>query len=122
MNFSRNELASFKGKLRVLYFTPFFTLENTKFDTYMANEVNSVVKNYPNIESLIYLVDQRKKSEIIKYNKRTLQIIRRSYKNILTAISHPFHVSISVISFTIFPIICVYIFNIIYKKLGITRY
>ena len=40
----------------------------------------------------------------------------------LTILSHPIHISIFVISLFTFPIICVYVFNIIYKKLGITGY
>ncbi|MBA7539270.1 hypothetical protein ES705_31549 [subsurface metagenome] len=40
----------------------------------------------------------------------------------LTFLSHPIHISIFAISLVIFPIICVYVFNIIYKKLGITGY
>jgi len=41
---------------------------------------------------------------------------------IVTFLSHPIHVSIFIGSSLIFPIICVYVFNIIYKKLGITGY
>ncbi len=41
---------------------------------------------------------------------------------ILTTLSYPIHVSIFVLSSVIFPIVCVAVFNVIYKKLGITGY
>ena len=41
---------------------------------------------------------------------------------ILTAYSHPIHIIIFTLSLVVFPIICVYIFNIVYKKLGISGY
>ena len=41
---------------------------------------------------------------------------------ILTASSHPIHISIFVLSLIIFPLLCVLVFNIIYKKLGISGY
>jgi len=41
---------------------------------------------------------------------------------IFTILSHPIHIFIFTISLVIFPLVCVYIFNIIYKKLGIKGY
>ena len=41
---------------------------------------------------------------------------------ILSAISYPIHVSVFAISLIIFPIVCVFMFNVIYKKLGISGY
>ncbi len=54
-----------------------------------------------------------------------IDIIRLTWieNNILiTAISHPREISIFIISLAIFPIVCVYFFNLIFKKLGISGY
>ena len=67
------------------------------------------VQNIINLNPIYYLID----------------LIRLTWieNNIfLTILSHPIHISIFAISLVIFPIICVYVFNIIYKKLGITGY
>jgi ABC-type polysaccharide/polyol phosphate export permease len=64
---------------------------------------------------------------IIKFNPiyYLIDLIRLTWIEndiILTATSHPIHISIFAISAVIFPIICVFVFNLIYKKLGITGY
>jgi len=72
-----------KEKLRILFFTPIFTSVNIKEDNYMTFEIKSVVKNYPNIEYLVYCANPREKIEIVKPSKRILLVNRKSYKNIL---------------------------------------
>jgi ABC-type polysaccharide/polyol phosphate export permease len=69
----------------------------------------TAVQNIINLNPIYYLID----------------IIRLTWIEndlILTVISHPVHVIAFLASFIIFPIICVYIFNFIYKKIGITGY
>ncbi|GAH00515.1 unnamed protein product, partial [marine sediment metagenome] len=67
------------------------------------------VQNIINLNPIYYLID------LIR-----LTWIENNF--FLTILSHPIHISIFAISLVIFPIICVYVFNIIYKKLGITGY
>ena len=81
MNFFDNRQTKIKGKLRVLYFTPLFTNENIHIENYMTNEVNAVLRNYKNIEYLIYATTNPTKNEVIRYRDRILLVNRRSYKN-----------------------------------------
>ena len=81
MNFFDNRQTKFKGKLRVLYFTPLFINSNIHLENYMTNEVNAVVRNYKNIEYLIYATTNPTKNEVIRYRDRILLVNRISYKN-----------------------------------------
>ena len=83
MNLFDNNQIKTKGKLRVLYFTPVFTFGKSIKISYLTNEVNTVVRNYKNIEFLVYFVKDRIQNEIIKENDRILQVNRKSYKNVL---------------------------------------
>ena len=83
MNFFDNRQTKIKGKIRVLYFTPLFTNSNIKIENYMTNEVNAVVRNYKNIEFLIYATTNPKQNEVIRYRDRILLVNRISYKNFL---------------------------------------
>ena len=67
------------------------------------------VQNLISLNPIYYLID------VIRFTWIEDNII-------LTALSHPFHISIFVASLVVFPIICVLVFNIIYKKLGISGY
>lgn len=80
MNFFDSKKTKTKGKLRVLYFTPFFTYGS---ENYLTNEVNAVVRNYKNIEFLVYVTTNVKQNEVIKYSDRILQVNRISYKSLL---------------------------------------
>ena len=82
MNFFDNRQTSIKGKIRVLYFTPFFT-DSTRIENYMTNEVNAVVRNYKNIEFLIYATSNTKQNEVFKYSDRILIVNRISYKSLI---------------------------------------
>ena len=69
----------------------------------------NIVQAIINLNPIYYLID----------------IIRLTWieNNILiTASTHPVHSLIFVISIAIFPFICVYVFNLTFKKLGITGY
>lgn len=81
MNYFDNRQTKTKAKLRVLYFTPIFTASNIKIENYMTNEVNAVVRNYKNIEFLIYST-RPKKNEVIRYRDRILLVNRISYKSL----------------------------------------
>jgi len=83
MNFLDNRQTKIKGKLRVLYFTPIFTSSNIRTENYMTNQVNAVVRNYKNIEFLIYATTNPKQNEVIRYRDRILLVNRISYKNFL---------------------------------------
>jgi len=83
MNYFNNRQTTTKGKLRVLYFTPIFTYSDTRIENYMTNEVNAVVRNYKNIEFLIYATTKPKQNEVIKYSDRILLVNRISYKSLL---------------------------------------
>ncbi len=83
MNFFDNRKTKTIGKLRVLYFTPIFTYSDTRIENYMTNEVNAVVRNYKNIEFLIYATTSPKQNEVIKYSDRILLVNRISYKNLI---------------------------------------
>ena len=68
-----------------------------------------IVQDIINVNPIYYLID----------------LIRLTWLEdnfISTVFSHPTHVIIFVSSLIVFPIICVYIFNIIYKKIGIRGY
>ncbi len=80
MNFFDSKQIKTKGKLRVLYFTPFFTYGP---ENYLTNEVDAVVRSYKNIEFLLYVTTNVKQNEVIKYSDRILQINRISYKGLL---------------------------------------
>jgi len=83
MNLFDNSQIKSKGKLRVLYFTPVFTFGQSITISYLTHEVTTVVRNYKNIEFLVYFVKDRIQNEIIKLNDRILQVNRKSYKNVL---------------------------------------
>ncbi|MFX1329786.1 MAG: glycosyltransferase family 4 protein [Promethearchaeota archaeon] len=83
MNFFNNRQVKTKGKLRVLYFTPYFTSSNIEIENYMTNEVNAVVRNYKNIEFLIYGTTNPKFNEVIRYSERILLVNRISYKSLI---------------------------------------
>ncbi|MHA1884686.1 MAG: glycosyltransferase, partial [Promethearchaeota archaeon] len=83
MNSLNGQRQRIDQKLRILYFTPIFTLANTEIETYMTNEVNSVVDKFANVEFLVYFASFRKRNEIVKRSKRILQVNRSSYKNFL---------------------------------------
>ena len=68
-----------------------------------------MVQSMINMNPIYYLID------IIR-----LTWIENNF--ILTVLSHPIHIIIFAISIVLFPIICVYVFNKIYKKLGISGY
>ncbi|MFX1239722.1 MAG: ABC transporter permease [Promethearchaeota archaeon] len=77
--------------------------------TYPFQLFPSVVQNIINLNPIYYLID------IIRWTWIENNLI-------LTAISHPLHILIFSLSLVIFPIICVLVFDYIYKKLGITGY
>ena len=83
MKFFDNNHIKTKGKLRVLYFTPFFTVEQKITENYLTNEVSTVVKNYPNIEFLLYVTNRRKPNEVTRVNDNILCVNRKSYKSLL---------------------------------------
>lgn len=68
-----------------------------------------IVQNLININPIYYLID-------------TIRLTWIENNIIITALSHPTHIFIFGISLVIFPIVCVYVFNIIFKKLGISGY
>ncbi|MBA7519080.1 D-inositol-3-phosphate glycosyltransferase [subsurface metagenome] len=82
MNFFDRKKTKTKGKLRVLYFTPNFTYLSAIVENYMTNEVNAVVRNYQDIEFLIYFITKPKHNTIIRYSDRVLLVKRISYKNL----------------------------------------
>ncbi|MFX1470487.1 MAG: ABC transporter permease, partial [Promethearchaeota archaeon] len=67
------------------------------------------IQNIINLNPIYYLID------LIR-----LTWIENNFT--FTILSHPIHFSIFTFSLVIFPLVCVYVFNIIYKKLGITGY
>jgi len=83
MNFVDNRQKKFEEKLRVLYFTPIFTYSDIKLENYITNEVNAVVRNYKNIEFLVYSITKPKQNEVIRYKDRILLVNRISYKSII---------------------------------------
>lgn len=83
MNLFNNRQTKTKGKLRILYFTPIFTYSDIRIETYMTEEVNAVVRNYKNIEFLIYSTTHPKQNEAIKYGDRILLVNRISYKSLI---------------------------------------
>lgn len=77
--------------------------------TYPFQLFPEIVQNIINLNPIYYLID----------------IIRLTWIEnniILTVSSHSMHIFIFVLSLVIFPVICVFIFNLIYKKLGISGY
>jgi len=83
MNFLDKKQIKTNRRLRILYFTPLFTFSHSRTETYLTNEVNILVKNYPDIEFLIYVVNTPKKNRVIKINDRILRVNRKSYNNFL---------------------------------------
>ncbi|MFX1328513.1 MAG: glycosyltransferase family 4 protein [Promethearchaeota archaeon] len=83
MNFFDNRKINTKSKLRVLYFTPFFSSLKSKTENYLTNEVNAVVENYENIEFLVYVITNPQKNEVIRYSERILLVNRISYKSFI---------------------------------------
>ncbi len=77
--------------------------------TYPFQLFPRVVQNIINVNPIYYLID-------------AIRLTWIENNIIFTTLSHPTHIFIFVISLVIFPIMCVYIFNIIYKKLGISGY
>lgn len=77
--------------------------------TYPFQLFPKLVQNIINLNPIYYLID------IIRFTWIENNII-------FSTIAHPIHVFIFVICLVIFPIICVSMFNIIYKKLGISGY
>jgi ABC-type polysaccharide/polyol phosphate export permease len=77
--------------------------------TYPFQLFPNVVQNFININPIYYLID-------------IIRLIWIENNFILTIYSHPLHILIFFTSLIIFPILCVLIFNIIFKKLGITGY
>ena len=83
MNHFNNRQTTTKENLRVLYFTPYFTSSNIKIENYMTDQVNAVVKNFKNIEFLVYGTTNPTKNEVIRYKDRILLVNRTSYKSFL---------------------------------------
>jgi len=77
--------------------------------TYPFQIFPTLVQNIINLNPIYYLID------IIRFTWIENNII-------ISATTHPMHIYIFAICLVIFPIICVYMFNIIYKKLGISGY
>ena len=69
--------------MRVLLFTSIFEYKGN--ETYYTEEINSLIKNFPNVEVLVYSV-ARERNRITRYKKNILWIERRSLKNILVLI------------------------------------
>lgn len=67
------------------------------------------VQNIINLNPIYYLID-------------TIRLTWLENNIFFTIASHPIHIAIFATSLIVFPIICVYVFNLIYKKLGITGY
>jgi ABC-type polysaccharide/polyol phosphate export permease len=67
------------------------------------------IQNIISINPIYYLID-------------LIRLIWLDNNFILTVYSNPTHIFIFISSLFIFPIMCVYIFNIIFKKLGIRGY
>ncbi len=65
--------------MRVLFFATFFKFEGN--ETNYTDEVKAVVKLYPEVEFLVYTVNQRK-NQITKYAKNILWVERKNLKNI----------------------------------------
>lgn len=82
MNYFDNRQTKTKGKLRVLYFTTIFLSLETRIENYITNEVNAVVKNYENIEFLIYSTIRPKKNGVLRYSDRILLVNRITYKSL----------------------------------------
>jgi len=77
--------------------------------TYPFQLFPTAVQNIINLNPIYYLID------IIRFTWIENNII-------ITAYSHPIHIFIFATSLVAFPIICVYVFNMVYKKLGISGY
>ncbi len=77
--------------------------------TYPFQLFPTIVQNIINLNPIYYLID------IIRFTWIENNII-------FSVIAHPMHIYIFVLCLVIFPIICVVMFNIIYKKLGISGY
>jgi len=65
--------------LRVLFFATFFEYRGA--ETYYTLEVNSLIKNYPEVEFLVYTVN-RDKNRLKKYSENVLWVERKNLKNI----------------------------------------
>ncbi|MFX1500556.1 MAG: glycosyltransferase family 4 protein [Promethearchaeota archaeon] len=83
MKFLGNKQKRINGNLRILYFTPTFAWISKTVDTYFTNEINTILKIYPNIEFLVYFVRPEKKIRVYSESERILQVNRKSYKNLL---------------------------------------
>ena len=67
--------------MRILFFGTYFKFRGK--ETYISEEIDSVIKNYPNIKYLVYTVGPFNKSNrLIRYNKNVLWVQRRNLKNI----------------------------------------
>ena len=98
---NENILAIFDFSIRFIFWLSCVTYPFQFF----PSEIQSII----NLNPIYYLID------IIR-----LTWIENNF--IITVSSHPFHISIFITSLLIFPILCVYLFNRIFKKLGIRGY
>ncbi len=52
-------------------------------ETYISEEIDSIIKNYPNVIFLVYTVGPfNKRNQLIRYNKNVLWVQRKNLKNI----------------------------------------
>jgi len=66
--------------LRILFYSSFF--EYRGGETYYTEEINSLIKNYPNVKILVYSYLSGKNC-VTRYSNNILWIERRTYKNFL---------------------------------------
>lgn len=69
--------------MRILFFATFF--EYRGFETYYTSEINYFIKNYPDVEFIVYTIDCERNCTI-RYNKNVLWIQRKKIKNVNTII------------------------------------
>jgi len=68
------------NQLRILFFGTYFRFMGK--ETYISDEIESVVNNYPNIKYLVYTVGPYNKSNsIIRYSKNILWVRRKELRN-----------------------------------------
>lgn len=66
-------------KLRVIFFSSLFkSIHGT--ETFYNQEINTFIRNYPNVEFLIYTID-RKKNKLTRYHENILWIERKNWRN-----------------------------------------
>ena len=71
--------------MRILFFSPHFELHGKHTYSYYSEEINALVKNYPDTEILVYNVN-REENKVKRYSKNILLIERKSLRNITTDI------------------------------------